>query len=159
MKSFYNHKNSFLLNEVAGSSSAVVEVSTDFRPLTDLLFLVSGNKKIRARVLMWIMGQGLMEASFAREKLLEEVKKVAGGLESIDNAKIRQKPRSVGGDRRSVGMRMEHARFSNFGSFYGKDSDDLDIDSMDLFSPEAYKKIPKTQKSTPIFPNQKTPRL
>jgi len=142
LKSFYNHKNSFLLNEVAGSSSAVVEVSTDFRPLTDLLFLVSGNKKIRARVLMWIMGQGLMEASFAREKLLEEVKKVADDLESIDNAKIRQKPKSVGGDRRSVGMRMEHARFANFGSFYGKDSDDLDIDSMDLFSPEAYKKIP-----------------
>jgi len=140
LKSFYNHKNSLLLNEVAGSSSAVVEVSTDFRPLTDLLFLVSGNKKIRARVLMWIMGQGLMEASFAREKLLEEVKKVANGLESVDDAKLT--PKSASSSRRAVGMRMEHARFSNFGSFYGKDSDDLDIDSMDLFSPEAYKRIP-----------------
>jgi hypothetical protein len=139
LKSFYNHKNSFLLSEVAGSSSAVVEVATDFRPLTDLLFLISGNKTTRARVLTWIMGQGLMRASFAREKLLQEVKKVAASLDSIDNAKL--PPKSVGDGRKSVGMRMEHARFSNFGSFYGKDADDLDIDSMDLFSPESYEKI------------------
>jgi hypothetical protein len=141
LKSFHNHKNK-LLNEIAGTSSAVVEVSTDFRPLTDLLFLVSGNKKIRARVLMWITGQGLMESSFAREKLLKEVKKVADDLASVGDARMRQATKSVGGDRRAVGMRMEHARFANFGSFYGKDSSDLNIDSMDLFSPEAYKKIP-----------------
>jgi len=76
---------------------------------------VSGNKKIRARVLMWIMGQGLMEASFAREKLLEEVKKVVSDLESVDNAKLT--PKSADSSKRAVGMRMEARSLLQFWKF------------------------------------------
>lgn len=58
-----------LLKESRGVSQLGLELPIDFRPLADLLILVTGSEAVKAEALNWLLSEGLMEASIGRQKL------------------------------------------------------------------------------------------
>ena len=121
------------LNEATGKSSMEFSVASSYQGLYVLLTLVQDGDAQKARVLNWIMGEGLMNASLNREKLLEDVKAVISGFDStIDFPKSSTNKVAM--------MKAEAAREA--GNIWGLDSDLNDITVHDLFSPEARVRIP-----------------
>lgn len=148
-KNFKEFAQEKLIQEVAGRSAEDFRIATEYEGLAVLLTLIQDGNAQKARVLNWVMGEGLMTASLNREKLLKEVQDVVTGYSSTI-----QYPKSITTNDRKLKVEMNrHAQ-----GLYGFDEDHGEITAHDLFSPEAYKRIPILQQIDEelLMPGKKT---
>lgn len=138
-----------ILLEAAGKSSFEFSVASNYEGLAVLLTLIQDGNAQKARVLNWVMGQGLMTASKNREQLLNEVVSIVENLPS--KIKFPQKTSD-----RAFGMKAEMVR--DAGNLWGYDSKTNRITVHDLFSPEAYSRIPilRQIEEERLMPGRKT---
>lgn len=109
-------------------------------PLAYTLNLITGHA-LRARALIWFTGEGLLEASMGREKLREIVNQQLNAKGNI--LSLPQTPKNIQPSGKVVGMANE-VRADHVYNTFGEDpDDDGEVQSGDLFSPEAYQRRPE----------------
>lgn len=138
-KSFESHMNSF--SEAMGVSHRQAQLQMT-QPLANMVSLVHG-PTFRAKALNWFFGDGLLEASFGREKLLEMVRAQAAQRTEVLPAKMPfGKMGAVQPSRKVAGMQQEMTRQLVQPNGLDPEEDQNSIQSQDLFSKEAWERKP-----------------
>ena len=130
LKSFQNYID---FKEAAGSDINRLILPVNFKGLVFLLNQIEGDV-LRAGLLDWVLGAGLMEASLNREKLCLEVQAWIENYVKPIKLSAKQKQRGSVSN-----MKFEMARSSY--AVQGRGIDDTEILPQDLFSPEAWNRI------------------
>ena len=162
---------SYIKGELSKVSPRVFEMAQAFsqsqidfiinQEMANLLSLIPG-LNMRARVLNWLVTEGLLEASMKRDELLELVKAELGkhttaGAAQSQVVKLPSKPQNVpptsklasqfdhNNPYNPFAFNISEVRRDNTYGVFGPDpaGDDNEITALDLFSPEAYKRNPK----------------
>lgn len=159
---------SYIKGELSKVSPRVFEMAQAFsqsqidfiinQEMANMLSLIPG-LNLRARVLNWLVTEGLLEATMKRDELLDLVKAelgkqtTAGAPQTI---KLPQQPQNIAPTNKLAG-RYEHNNPYNPFAFniseirrdhalgaFGPDpaDEDSELTALDLFSPEAYKRNP-----------------
>ncbi len=136
----FSPENPYLpISEVAGMSKGEIRFPIT-TPIANFLSINQGSDEYRARILNWILTDGLMHASQNREKLLQlvqaQLQKPASNITPFNRANVQPTAPS----RKVAGM-QEMAR--QVVGAQGVDPDNGEITSHDLFSPEAWKEKPE----------------
>ena len=127
-----------VLSEAAGRSFNQIKFIIS-QPMANMLTLINGTR-LRARALDWFLGEGLLAATGAREKLLKMVMDAIhqGDEEEPEPIPMPQPPKNVMPTKKVSGMAMEFAMLPY--EYQGADPNTLN--AQDLFSPEAYERHP-----------------
>lgn len=136
-KTFRSFVEDQIQNEAGGISKSYAEFPVDFAPLANFLTFIPRTTH-KARALSWITTAGLMQASKGRDQLLElvlqQVEQLSGSAMTMNPLRTMQ---NIPPSKAVVG---EMAR-NPYGN-WGRDVDDTEITAHDLFSPEAWERLP-----------------